>query len=58
MSLWRRDFRTQLGRPWDVSLKFLRHWTNSIGGTLKLFFKNVIVINLIECVKLTFSRRL
>ena len=25
-------------------------------GTLKLYFNNVIVINFVECVKLTFSR--
>ena len=27
------------------------------GGTVKLYFKNVIVISFIECVKLTFSER-
>ena len=47
-SLCRRHFRTQLGRPWDVYLKYHR-------GTLKLYFENVIIINFIECVKLTFS---
>ena len=25
-------FRMQLGRPWDVSLKFIRQWINSIGS--------------------------
>ena len=59
-SLCRRHFRTQLGRPWDISPKFMRHWINSIvllsGGTLKLYFKNVRVINFIVCVKLRFSR--
>ena len=41
-----------LGRPWDMSQKFMRKWRNSIfylpGGTLKLCFKNVVVLNFME----------
>ena len=51
----------ELGRFWDVCPKFMRHWINSVfflpNGTLKLYFKNVIIINFIEWVKLTFSGR-
>ena len=29
-SLFRCHFRTQLGRPWNVSPKFMRNWINSL----------------------------
>ena len=45
----------------DVSSKFITHWINTIAFflvvRLKLYSKNVIVINFIECIKLTFSGR-
>ena len=61
MSLCRSHFRKQLGCPWDVSQKLLKHWMSSVvllpSCMLKLYFKNVIEMNFIECVKLKFSGR-
>ena len=51
------SIKTQLECSWDASPKFMRNWINSIllsGGTLKLYFKNVLVLDIIKCVKLTF----
>ena len=52
----RRHFGTLLGHPCGVSATFLGKCRNSCcllpGGTLKQYFKNVGVINHIDCVKI------
>ena len=36
------SFRTQLGRPWDVSPKYARHWINSIDFASWLHAENIL----------------
>lgn len=48
----RVHFRMLLGRPWYISLTFMRKWRNSVFflpvRMLKLYFKNVLVMNFME----------
>ena len=50
---------TSWGHPKDATMQtsLQNAVRTSFGGTLKLYFKNIIVINFIQCVKLTFSGR-
>ena len=52
----RGHFRMLLGRPWYISLTFMRKWRNSIFSLpvrmLKLYFKNVLVMIFMEGVNI------